>query len=189
MTHDWNIRPRGPRCERCQAPFAEGQLCVSSISRRTSDSAPPALVRLDCCQPCWNAAPVADALSVWQSPYHAPPPPPKNELASRQTAENLLRRLLDEADPARAPVAYILAVMLERRKILVERNVLPQPDGSLLRLYEHRRTGEALLVPDPALRLDQLGPVQEEVARLLSTPPEEGGAEASPPLAPEGSGA
>ena len=172
MAHEWNIRPRGSVCERCQTPFAEGQVCVSSIAPRPAGDAPAALVRLDCCQGCWTAAPDPAAISVWQSPYHAPPPPPKNELASRQTAEDLLRRLLDDADPARASVVYILAVMLERRKILIERDVMTQPDGSLVRLYEHRRTGEAFLVPDPALRLDQLGPVQEEVTRLLSSPPD-----------------
>lgn len=168
MAHDWNIRPRGAVCERCQKPFAEGQVCVSSIAPKAVESGPPALVRLDCCQPCWAIEPDPNAISSWQSPYHAPPPPEKNDLAPRQTVEALLRRLLDEANPERAPVVYVLAVMLERKRILVEREVRSQPDGTQLRLYEHRRTGEAFLVPDPALRLDQLAPVQEEIARLLS---------------------
>ena len=170
MPHEWNIRPRGPVCERCQTPFKEGQVCVSSIASRTDESGAAALVRSDCCQGCWSAAPAADALSVWQSPYHAPEPPARADLAPKQTVETLLRRLLDEGGPSRAPVLYILAVMLERKKILLERDVRPQPDGTFLRLYEHRRTGEAFLVPDPGLRLDQLEPVQREVAELLSCP-------------------
>lgn len=170
MAHDWNIRPRGTACDRCQAPFQEGQVCVSSIAPRVDDAGASALVRSDCCQTCWSAAPDPDALSVWQSPYHAPEPPARTDLAPKQTVEALLRRLLDEADPARAPVLYILAVMLERKKILLERDTRPQPDGSLLRLYEHRRTGEAFLIPDPGLRLDQLAPIQQEVADLLTPP-------------------
>lgn len=171
MAHEWNIRPRGSACERCQAPFAEGQICVSSIAPRPAGDAPAALVRLDCCQGCWTAAPDPAAISVWQSPYHAPEPPAKTDLAPRQTVETLLRRLFDEADPARAPALYILAVMLERKKILIERDVRPQPDGSLLRLYEHRRTGEAFLIPDPGLRPDQLDQVQEEIVHLLDSQP------------------
>jgi len=171
MPHEWNIRPRGSACETCQHPFAEGETCVSTIVSSPDGDGAPALVRSDRCQDCARKAPVPDAISVWQSPYHAPEPPAKTDLAPRQTVETLLRRLLDEADPARAPVLYILAVMLERKKLLVERDVRPQPDGSLLRLYEHRRTGEAFLVPDPGLRPDQLDSVQEEVVRLLDNPP------------------
>jgi hypothetical protein len=109
---------------------------------------------------------------VWQSPYHAPEPPPVDP-APRQTVEALLRRLM-ESDEAAAhqPVIYVLAVMLERKKLLIERDARRQDDGMLLRVYEHRKTGEVLLISDPGLRLDQLAPVQEQVAALLSATPE-----------------
>lgn len=172
MPHDWNIRPRGNACDRCQRPFAEGEICVSSIrSDRDPDSGAPTLVRSDRCRDCASAEPRADALSTWQSAYHAPEPPPADP-APRQTVETLLRRLLDGDEAAsRQSVTYILAVMLERKRVLVERDVRTQSDGSTVRLYEHRRTGEVFLVADPGLRLDQLGPVQEEVAALLDAPP------------------
>ena len=171
MAHEWNIRPRGSLCEACQRPFEEGETCVSSIRQERDAGGAPVLVRSDRCRACASAAPATDAISVWQSPYHAPEPPPPDP-APKQTVESLLRRLMEGDDAAeRQPAIYILAVMLERKRVLVERDVRAQPDGTVMRLYEHRRTGEAILVIDPGLRLDQLEPVQREIADLLSAPP------------------
>jgi hypothetical protein len=63
---------------------------------------------------------------------------------------------------------YVLAVMLERSKILVERDAKEQPDRTIIRVYEHRRTGESFIVLDPRIRLENLGNVQNEVVALLS---------------------
>ena len=40
--------------------------------------------------------------------------------------------------------------------------------GRLTRIYEHAKTGEVFVIPDPGLRLDQLGDVQSEVAAMLA---------------------
>ena len=170
MAHEWNIRPRGSVCETCQRPFGDGETCVSSIRQERDDAGTAVLVRSDRCQACAKAFPVADAISVWQSPYRAPEPPPADP-APKQTVETLLRRLMEGDDAAeRQPAIYILAVMLERKRVLVERDVRAQPDGTEMRMYEHRRTGEVFFVIDPGLRLDQLEPVQREIADLLASP-------------------
>jgi hypothetical protein len=71
-------------------------------------------------------------------------------------------------DPAMKNVVYVLAVMLERSKILVERDAKEQPDRTIIRIYEHRRTGESFIVLDPRIRLENLCDVQSEVVALLS---------------------
>ena len=43
-------------------------------------------------------------------------------------------------------------------------------DDSLTRIYEHVKTGEVFVVPDPQLRLDQVEQVQMQVAGLLGAP-------------------
>jgi hypothetical protein len=84
--------------------------------------------------------------------------------------------------------------MLERKRVLVERDVTLRPDGMKLRIYEHRKTGEMFTIPDPDLRLDEVAAVQEEVNQLLGVPSRAGGSAASapaeamadpPPLDPE----
>ena len=68
-------------------------------------------------------------------------------------------------------VVFILAVMLERKKLLKERDVQKMEDGRKLRVYEHKKTGESFLIVDPELKLNALGDVQEQVALLLGAKP------------------
>ncbi|MGQ9661733.1 MAG: hypothetical protein ACUVWX_05250 [Kiritimatiellia bacterium] len=81
--------------------------------------------------------------------------------------EELLRRLITNQTEEKVPVIYVLAVMLERKRILVERDVRETEAGLLVRVYEHRKTGETFLVCDPGLQLTQLEEVQRQVAEML----------------------
>ena len=166
MAHDWNIRARSSQCWDCQKPFEKGETCISALHYGTQPDGAPFIERADRCVECRKKVDEATLLSVWQSPYIPPEPPPPDP-APKQTVEALLRRFLedDASDPA---VTYVLAVMLERKKILLERDAKPQPDGTMLRVYEHRKTNEVFLISDPGLQLDRLQPIQEQVAALLA---------------------
>ena len=74
--------------------------------------------------------------SFWRSKYKAPQPPPSEPLR-KEDAENLLRRLVSEAEPATVNARYILALILERKRIL---RPIESSDESLL-VYEHAGTG------------------------------------------------
>ena len=65
-------------------------------------------------------------------------------------------------------VVYVLAVLLERSKILVERDTKEQPGGELKRVYEDRKNGDTFVILDPRLRMENLGEVQHQVVELLS---------------------
>jgi hypothetical protein len=56
--------------------------------------------------------------------------------------------------------------MLERRKLLRETDSQRTPDG-ILRVYEHRKTGEVYLIRDPNIPLAQVESFQNEVIVLL----------------------
>jgi hypothetical protein len=164
MAQEWNIRSRGHVCHVCQKKFADKQPCVSAL-RATAEG----FDRLDCCQACWKAAPRDwEPFSLWEGAYEAPVAVVKEEPVKKDTAETLLRRLVALEDPAMQNVVYVLAVMLERGKQLVERDAKPHESGGILRVYEHRKTGDSFVVLDPRLRLDQIGEVQQQVVALLS---------------------
>lgn len=165
MAQEWNIRPRGHVCSICAQPFADKKPCVS-VLRETEDT----YERLDCCVDCWKSAPRDwEPFSVWEGEYEAPiPSEAKAEHLKKETAENLLRRLITLEDPAMSNVVYVLAVMLERGKQLVERDAKPHESGGILRVYEHKKSGDTFVVLDPRLRLDRLGEVQQQVVALLS---------------------
>lgn len=164
MSQDWDIKSRAEACGACQAPFTDRQVYFSRLVFGAEGYA-----REDYCAGCWNARSAdGSRYSAWQGVFRSPPPPAEEPLR-KETAETLLRKLMEDQDPARRNVIFILAVMLERKKLLIERDVQVQ-DGQFTRVYEHRQSGETFVVQDPRLQLNELESVQREVAELLGAP-------------------
>lgn len=161
MAQDWDIKSRSPACEACHAEFTDKQAYFSALTFGLQGYA-----RTDFCEVCWRGkSREVGAFSSWHGVFRLPPPKPEEPL-KKETAETLLRRLIEEDDAPRAAVIYILAVMLERKRVLEERDVR-EHEGATLRVYEHKKTGETFIVRDPGLRLDQLEEVQGDVIRML----------------------
>jgi hypothetical protein len=170
MAHDWDIKPRGHACRACGEAFADRDEC-SSVLTYTEEG----YVRGDYCTACWSGVQIEGSpISTGLGRFLAPPPKAVEAL-NKETAESLLRRLMEDEDDTNTNVIYILAVMLERKRILVERDVKPLDDGRLLRVYEQRKTGETFLITEPRLQLDQLEGVQQEVVAMLGGGPEKKG--------------
>src|SRR5450432_204696 len=163
--NEWNIQSRAHACEACAQPFADKQLYHTLLLDQ-----PPELRRSDICEPCWQKQFAHDArsragfISHWQGIYEAPAP--VVDAIQKETAETVLRKLIEQNDPRYAPVAYILAVMLERKRILKVKEQIVR-DGRRVFVYEQPKTGDIFTIADPNLRLDQLEEVQRDVAMLL----------------------
>lgn len=163
METDWSIQSRGERCAATGQPFADGEFFYTLLFEeiqgfRREDLSEEAFRR--------RAADAPKPYSFWRSKFEMPPPAPPEPLA-KQTAEDLLRKYMEETSPQHANTRYILALMLERKRLLKEVEVKKSDDGRLTRIYEHAKTGEVFVIPDPGLRLDQLGEVQAQVAEML----------------------
>jgi len=124
--------------------------------------------RRDFCEACWAKPDVGKMVShsAWKGTFKLPEPP-ATEVLKKENAESLLRKYMETDDPANKNVVYVLAVMLERKRIFVERDIQLKDDGTQILVYEYRKTGEVFMIPDPRLRLAQLESVQTEVAALL----------------------
>lgn len=161
---EWDIKPRGTVCLQCQVSFADQQAYVSRLIFSKDG-----YERSDYCKACWVQRTETDkVVSVWNGVYKIPPPKPE-EPVKKETVESLLRRLIECHDEVHRNVIFILIVMLERRRILVEKDVQRNEDGTVVRVYEHRETGETFVITDPMLRMDQIKSVQEEVVAMLSS--------------------
>ena len=181
-SQDWDIRSRSDRCTGSEAEFADGQVIWSRL--RLS---PEGYVREDYAEKAWAALGDNSGLSVWKSVFRKPPPPGRDEALKKENAETLLRRLVEEEDEGHRNTIYILALMLERKRILVEQDVQIREDGAHIRIYEHRKSGESFLIYDPQLKLAELEKIQEEVVLMLGgrprnapPPPQEASAEGEP---------
>lgn len=174
--NEWNIQARAHACEACGQPFADRQPYHTLLFDE-----PPAVRRSDICEPCWQRQSAAvrrqaGFISHWQGVFEVPLP--VADAIQKETAETVLRKLIVQSEPGHAPAAYILAVMLERKRILKVKEQL-QREGHRVFIYEQPRTGDLFTIADPALRLDQLEEVQRDVAQLLEhglNPPASGSA-------------
>jgi hypothetical protein len=162
--NEWNIQSRAHVCEACGQPFADKQPYRTVLFEEAKE-----LRRSDICEPCAQKA--ADPrsrngfISQWNGTYEAPPAQPV-EAIQKDTAETILRKLVEQNDPRYAAAGYILAVMLERKRILKVKEQIKR-DGQRIFIYEHPKTGDIFTIVDPALHLDQLEQVQHDVASLL----------------------
>ncbi len=163
--NEWNIQSRAAACESCNQPFADKQILHTLLSDERSE-----LRRMDICQNCWQnqfsegARDRKGFVSHWQTIFAAPAP--VVEAIHKDTAETLLRKLIEQNDPQHAPAGYILAVMLERKRILKVKEQIVR-DGRRIFVYEQPKTGDIFTIADPDLHLDQLEQVQRDVAQLL----------------------
>jgi hypothetical protein len=163
MNQEWTIQSRAEKCAVSGAPFADGEYFYTLLFDE-----PEGMRREDLSEAAWqerndNRQP----FSFWRSKFEATPPPPP-EAVTKQTAEDLLRRYMEESSPQHAAARFLLAAMLERKRLLKEVESKRTAEGQLTRIYEHTKTGEVFVIPDPGLRLDQLEQVQTEVSALLA---------------------
>ncbi|MCS7090162.1 MAG: hypothetical protein RMN51_03965 [Verrucomicrobiota bacterium] len=165
LMNDWRIQARASHCQECGRGFTDGQPYHSMLWAK-----PGHYRRQDVCPQCWTqhyrqqARTRPDLVSYWRGLYEAPPS--SSEPMPHDAVEELLRQLCQRQDARYWPAVYILAVMMERRRLLrVKEQFWRQ--GQRVFVYEHVRTGEAFTVPDPALKLSELGTVQRLVAHLL----------------------
>lgn len=187
--NEWNIQSRAHACQACGKNFADQQPYHTLLADARHE-----IARQDLCEPCWKAGSEGARdrkgfISHWQGVYEAPPPAAP-EAIQKENAESLLRKLIEQNDPQHAAASYILAVMLERKRLLKVKEQL-QREGRRVFVYEQPKTGDVFTIPDPGLQLNQLEAVQRDVAQLLEhglnppAPPPPAPAEGSPEAAVE----
>jgi hypothetical protein len=161
LANEWPIKHRADVCARTQRPFQPGEQFYTLLFREGDG-----FRREDLSEEAWtqrneNIRP----FSFWKSRYEPPPAAPPEALG-KESAEELLRRLLAQNDPSNANACYVLAVMLERKRVLKQVKTEQTEDRPVL-IYEHAKNGDVFIVPDAQLRLDELELVQQDVSQLL----------------------
>jgi hypothetical protein len=161
MSSEWQIRPRAHTCAWTQIPFTAGETIYTLLFRDDTG-----FRREDVSETAWLAGrEKVEPFSFWKSTYETPEPAPPDPLP-KESVEERLRQLCREERPEEKNARYILALMLERKKILKQVDVRDSGEERIL-IYEHGRTGEVFLIVDPQLRMDQVDAVQNEVYTSL----------------------
>jgi hypothetical protein len=159
---EWSIQHRAEVCAMTGRSFCAGESFYTLLFRDGDG-----FRRQDLSEEAWrqrneNLQP----FSFWRARFE-PPPPAAPEPLPKENAEALFRRLVAAADRANANACYVLAAMLERKRILKQIHTEQNEQGRVL-IYEHVKSGDVFVVPDPQLHLDELGNVQREVMALMT---------------------
>lgn len=162
LPNEWAIKHRADACAVTQRPFRPGESFYTLLFHDADGYR-----REDLSEEAWlNRNENIQPFSFWKSRYE-PLPPRSPEPLAKENAEQLFRRLISSESPP-ANACYVLAAMLERKRVLKQVKTEEAATGRVL-IYEQAATGDVFIVPDPQLRLDELENVQNEVANLLQT--------------------
>jgi hypothetical protein len=161
LPNEWAITHRADACAVTHRPFVAGEYFYTLLYHSADGYR-----REDLSEEAWrNRNENIQPFSFWKSRYE-PLPPKSAEPLPKENAEQLFRRLIGSENPP-ANACYVLAAMLERKRVLKQVKTESLNDGRRVLIYEQLTTGDVFVVPDPRLHLDELEIVQGEVAQLL----------------------
>ncbi len=170
---EWEILKAKPLCESCGITFLDNQAYLCLLKPEGD-----LWMRSDYCQACWDKA-VQPQLSTikeyaaWTGRFKVVVPVPKTEVVEKDHAQRLFRKLLASGDPTKKNSIFVIAVMLERKKILKQQKVIRNEGissaGAPARVlvYTHNETSETIFIEDPQIRLPEWNKIQHEVKELL----------------------
>jgi len=165
MQQNWHIRSRAHACTLTERPFEDKEVFHTAIyfDPDSNDYA-----RRDICAEAWaQELELRTPIASWKTIYEKVLPDQKPEIAPKESAQELLQRFIEDGDPKTEDARYILALMLERKRQLVQ-TAEKEVDGNKMLFYENKKTGEIFIVRDPELKLNELMQMQEEVASILA---------------------
>ena len=168
MATEWEIQKRSKICNICEREFKDGDLyhCLLKF-----ENAMP--LRKDICEFCWDEKMCdetrsPDFISHWKSRVKIQLIQKKEDPIQRSIAENLLKKYLHSSEPSHKNLCYVLALMLERKKIFVQRQKTEEKQsGRKFIVYEHGKSGDTYLIEDPQLNISEISAVQKQIDSIL----------------------
>ena len=161
----YNIGKKQETCASCGKEFTDGEEVVSCVFRETES-----IGRADFCAACWDDGRAPRHFSSWRRKV-------KKETAPRRfdarAALELFRVLVDSEEQRDADTAYILALLLMRRKVF-ELVRAGSEGGAKTMILKLRGGGEEFRVIDRSLTEDGLEEVKNSLESIF-----EGGSAAS----------
>lgn len=165
MQQNWSIRSRAHECALTGRPFEDGESFHTAIYFDPQENG---YVRRDISTDAWSQElETRKPIASWKTVYQKVVVEAKPEIAPKESAQELLQRFIEEGDPKTENARYILALMLERKRQIVQ-TAEKEVDGAKMLFYENKKTGEIFIVRDPELKLEEVAQIQEEVATILA---------------------
>lgn len=162
----FEIPRRNSLCNHCQESLTGGTPYYSVLN----DDSDAAHQRQDYCITCWDRMPnqeiIEKAKCHWKSKV-----PGKNEksalpLQKDEKAMELLKQAIADKKPEEESFAFLLALYLARKRLLLFRQELEE-FGAIYSLYEVAATEDILPVKKVSLSAIEVDKIQNEIAQRL----------------------
>ena len=163
---DWSIRPRAHLCAGSGREFTDGEVVFTVLV-----AVEEGMERKDFTEEVWSKEDARPTyFCFWKGKFRSVPPEPEKEPPAARAEAELRRRLAQpvKTESPEARVIFLFALLLERRKVLVVRERTTGPEGRVT-VYEHKTTGEVILVPQPEVKLSEVHQLRSEVEALAAT--------------------
>lgn len=154
----WNISKISNSCYKSNDLFDDNETVISELVFENG-----ILERRDYKYQCFNTN--NQSLSSWKTVFKLQKP--KEEIIKKDSVEDLLRKKISLESNDSINIIFILAIMLERKKVLIEKSFFFDDDNKKIRIYEHKKTNESFAIIDPQLSLNEIEPLKEEVYDLI----------------------
>lgn len=156
-----DIPKRGSACHRCSLQFSSGKTLISRLCLNNKGE----IYRFDSCCECQEHSSMEKGeISSWKTTVPNEKKTfgvkQKEEIA-KETFENLVRE--GNGPPAKI---YLLALYLERRRLLVRRGAL-QEDGADVLFFESVQTGDLYPVPLMSVNQIELNEIGEDLKNIF----------------------
>jgi len=187
--HEWKIAKPGAQCTACSA----GLNVVGKVYFSALIQTPEGLQRRDFCEECFQKNRPDDVYYFWKTIHRDEEEKNKRRqpVVDVDFVLDFFKRLGTEsgepgegqpAIPQRLPFRYILALMLTRKKVLVQDERRQNAAGQDVQVFREKRGGAVHEVVEPNLSPEEISAVSAELGVLLGLKaPEDKPAQPSPP--------
>lgn len=165
MNNNWEVQKCATVCSKCEKEFTDNE-DLRSILYFNQDNT---VERKDFCADCFKDEPKTKDSISWKVVFKAKKK--DSEVVDKKAiVEELFKEYLHSAEPVHSKYCYIMALMLERKKILVEKKnkkITSKNSGRRMFFYEHAKSGEVFIVHDPDIDLFEISSLQREITEIL----------------------
>lgn len=164
---DFKISRSNRTCDKCEKNFEAGTGFFCAIFEGDAEFA-----RHEFCNDCWESDSGKDtaekAYSFWQTRIPEKPTDEKRKL-DIGAASTFFRRLVGSDEPHKRDFAYLLTLLLMRKKVLLLLDTVTDGDKEFMVLHFRGEDKEdSWRVEDPKLPVEKLEKVKDDLGQLLN---------------------
>ena len=167
QTNEWHISKSNKNCNNCQELFETGVTLHSCVEENNESLA---LTRLDFCEKCWENRDKQKVFFNWKT-IKTPEVNKKPLIVDNEILLNLFERLKDSESARNRSYAYLLSLILMRKRVLVFEDVQTvDGDEYMIMNFRTKREGEngQVRVLDPQLSLEEINALNEDLNKLIA---------------------